>query len=509
MHTMRAFAGGSLVVLALSNVASVGFDGAASAVSAAGAFTPAKGPLRVLASNPRYFTDGTGKAIYLTGSLTWSSQNDQGTTDPPPVFDFNGYLDFLQAHTHNFIRFRRKELTQYTFMGLYDSKMVYVAGPQPWPRTGPGLALDGKRRFDLSKFDQAFFDRLRSRVIAAQGRGIYVSIMFFDGNGPAGSSKPWRWDAHPFNVSNNINGINGDPYKTGSGLDFDSLKVPAVTALQEAYIRKIIDTVNDVDNVLYEVANECHSGHGGLEWEEHLVNFVHEYEATKPKQHPVGMTFLLGGTNEDLFNSPADWISPRGNGDLPGGYGGLDADPPDAKGRKVVLNDTDHSFYYTLLQKVGPAGQRAWVWKNFTRGNNTLFMDPYLEYDSKRNKSHDSELDPYWDTMRISMAYTRRYAERMNLAAMTPQGKLASSNYCLADTATGGAELLVYVPYGPQVTVDLSSISGRLAVEWFNPSTGAATEGERLTGGAKLSLTAPFAGDAVLYIRQTSISGKP
>jgi hypothetical protein len=312
-------------------------------------------------------------------------------------------------------------------------------------------------------------------------------------------------------VNNNINGIDGDPNKTGRGMDFDSLRVPAVTALQEAYIRKIVDTVNDLDNVLYEVANECHSvPPGSLEWEKHLVNYVHEYEAKKPKQHPMGMTFLLGGKNDDLFNSPADWISPGPGGvqDHPGAYGGLDADPPDAKGRKVVLNDTDHSFYYTGLQKAGFDGQRAWVWKNFTRGNSTLFMDPYLEYDSKRNKPKDGKLDPYWETMRISMGYTRGYADRMNLAAMTPQGGLASSNYCLANTAAKGAEFLVYVPKGPEVTVDLSVVSGTLAVEWFNPSTGAVTKAEAVTGGAKLPMTAPFDGDAVLYMTQTTVPGE-
>ena len=30
-----------------------------------------------------------------------------------------------------------------------------------------------------------------------------------------------------------------------------------MTALQEAYVRKVIDTVNDLDNVLYEITNEA------------------------------------------------------------------------------------------------------------------------------------------------------------------------------------------------------------------------------------------------------------
>lgn len=40
--------------------------------------TPAKGPLRILSSNPRYFTDGSGKAIYLAGSHNWHNFQDNG-----------------------------------------------------------------------------------------------------------------------------------------------------------------------------------------------------------------------------------------------------------------------------------------------------------------------------------------------------------------------------------------------------------------------------------------------
>jgi hypothetical protein len=46
-------------------------------------------------------------------------------------------------------------------------------------RTGPGVALDGEPKFDLTQFDPEYFDRLRSRVSAALDCGIYVSIMLF------------------------------------------------------------------------------------------------------------------------------------------------------------------------------------------------------------------------------------------------------------------------------------------------------------------------------------------
>jgi hypothetical protein len=38
----------------------------------------AAGPLSVLISNPRYFTDGSGKATYLAGSHSWWNMQDSG-----------------------------------------------------------------------------------------------------------------------------------------------------------------------------------------------------------------------------------------------------------------------------------------------------------------------------------------------------------------------------------------------------------------------------------------------
>ena len=51
--------------------------------------------------------------------------------------------------------------------------------------------------------------------------------------------------------------MDGDPRGTGDGAaGVQSLAIPAITALQEAYARKVVDTLNDLDNVLYEIGNE-------------------------------------------------------------------------------------------------------------------------------------------------------------------------------------------------------------------------------------------------------------
>src|SRR5262249_5402260 len=208
----------------------------------------------------------------------------------------------------------------------------------------------------LTQSDQAYFDRLRDRVIEGRDRGIYVSIMLFQGFSPVSHG---FWPVHPFNKHNNVNNINGDLNGDGVGKEFHTLDNPEILRLQEVYVRKVIDTVNDLDNVLYEIANEAVVD--STKWQYHLIRYIKDYETThKPKQHPVGMTFYQGGEsgggdNSYLFESPADWISP-------GGYTLYYDNPPAADGRKVIISDTDH------IRGVG--GDSVWVWKSFARGLN-------------------------------------------------------------------------------------------------------------------------------------------
>ena len=163
-------------------------------------------------------------------------------------FDYTNYLSILKRNNHNFVRLWAQENADWT--------------PLPYSRPGPGVANDGKPKFDLKGFNQSYFDNLRSKVIAARDRGIYVSVMLFQGwsvNNSFYSSGNDVWSTHPFNASNNINGINGDTNGDGEGEATYTWVNSAITAIQDAYVKKVIDTVNDLDNVLLEISNESRS----------------------------------------------------------------------------------------------------------------------------------------------------------------------------------------------------------------------------------------------------------
>jgi hypothetical protein len=390
------------------------------------------GLLRVDPVNPRYFTDGSGKAVLLTADHTWYTLVDSGTSDPPPSFDYPGFLQFPAID--------RGEFLPHVCLGGHPwsegTTTPTYRSPLPYLRTGPGTALDGKPKFDLTKFNPEYFDRMRQRVMEAGNAGICIAIQLFQGFSvadkgypPGASQSPWR--GHPYNVSNNVNGINGDPDGDGAGYEAVTLQDSAITSLQEAYVRKVIDTVNDLDNVLYEIVNESNGCMDSVAWQNHLIDYIHAYEEGKGKRHPVGFTTPWPcGEMNDLQASNAGWISP--NGDL-----GYETDPPEATGQKVIVADTDHIVY--------PRGDREWVWKSVIRGLNVAFMDPY-DCAAEWSPAGCTFTDATYASLRVNLGYAQSYARRMNLRAMTPQSSLSSTGYLLASPDVAESEYLVYAP---------------------------------------------------------------
>ena len=277
--------------------------------------------------------------------------------------------------------------------------------PTIYKRTGPGNALDGDPKFDLNQFNDEYFDRLRARVIKARQAGLYVGLPLFDRfSVHNGNTMRDQWLGNPFHAGNNINGIDGDPAKQGNGLDTETLIIPAITAYQEAYIKHVIDVLNDLDNVIWEVAQEpdgtySRNGYDAFGWLDHMLEYIHSYEAAKPKQHPVLYSvFYPGGNNDVLFASNAEMIAPNGDG-------GFYHDCPPLDGKKVVLIDTDHIAWTET-------NDADWAWRAFARGaGGVAIMDGgYSDYDDQGGGARYNDAENF----RYNLGWILDYANRVN-----------------------------------------------------------------------------------------------
>ncbi|SDU69038.1 hypothetical protein [Jiangella alkaliphila] len=488
------------------------------------------GPLVVSSRNPRYFAhrdDDTGRAVYLTGSHIWNNLQDgmgpgPDAPDEPERLDFEAYLRFLTERGHNLIRlWRWEQFRSQAAGGSYHLDM----SPQPWARTGPGAAKDGRPRFDLERFDEAFFARLRQRVEQAGAAGVYVDVLLFDGWALHLSPAPDHIEGHPFHALNNVNGV--------SATSIDDLQVlpldPQVEAIQRAFVTKVVDTLHELPNVLWEVSNES-TGDGAVSqefadflgmdeppswgdstaWQYWVIDVVQRHERERGYDpHPIGMTMQFPvrdqtKVNEPLLASRAEWISPGYDDERFAGGGhpmapGAEpsrwlADPPVADGRKVVISDTDHY--------APGSADPLWAWKSFLRGHHPILMDFGLIAGLEPTGVADPEagVPPFehYEAARYAMGDTRRYAERLSLADTEPRADTASTGYALVDE---GREVLVLdATGGAPFTVDLTP--GRWRVEWFDVQQRVAADAPaaQVDEAGPVTFAAPFDGPAVLYL---------
>jgi len=467
------------------------------------------GTLRMSETNPRYFTDNSGEAVFLTGSHTWANFQEHYTDADPAIFDWKGYLDMMQQNNHNFMRFWMYEQPQGQ---AWTVEKAYV-DPMPYARTGKEMAFDGKPKFDLDKWNESYFERMRTRIQEAGDRGIYVSVMLFQGwsQNKLGDPKSDPFLSHPYNKSNNINGL--DVINTindqADKPTLHSMGNKAALARQEAYVSKVIQTVNDLDNVLYEIINEG----GTTEWCYHMIHYIRSVEKNMPKQHMIGLGSRINPVmlNQELWDSPADYVSPGWEPpgwSLPGGQFVQDYgyNPPANHNKKVCIVDTDHIW--------GLGGNYLWAWKSFCRGLNPIFMDSWqplvgemdpvkIDFVFTGDITRNQRFYPDYELLRKNMGYIRNYADKMDLMSMAPHNELCTSNYCLANP---GYEYLIYFPQGGKATVNLTAVEGELDVEWFIPLLNQTLPGPKpVRGGFFAVFESPFTGDAVLYLKKRQV----
>jgi hypothetical protein len=452
--------------------------------SASGNLPASTGILRVHPNNPRYFTDDSGKAIYLGGHQVFVDLQDNTfdiglTYNNQEKLDFSRHMEFMNARNLNYIR------NWTAFSTGAGSNGGTVASPIPFKRvSGHGNANDGGLKFDLNQLDEAFFDRIRSRIIEAGNNGIIVSIMLFDVYGFSNFDDT-LWQGNVFNRDNNINGIDTDPNNDNWGYEFFYNPSSQLLAIQQSYVRKILDTVNDLDNVIYEIANEL----GNADWQYDMIDFIKNYESTKPKQHLIFLSPGGVSTTNSYSNIPQNMIidSPADVFAVSQSWGDYINNPPINDHGKPGIIDMDHVFW----RKEVMSTNIQIPWKAFTRGYHfNLYDEPF-----EKPELESAE----WETLRKAAGSTVNYATKVSdLASMLPSITMSSTGFALANP---GAEYLVYAPAGGSFNVEL--IAGAYSYEWFSPTSAKImSTGSVTAAGGNQSFTAPFPGDAVLYLKK-------
>lgn len=267
--------------------------------SVRGATKPVVEPLRLHPENPHYFLF-RGKPTVLIGST------EHYGAIINPGFDFVTYLDTLHAAGHNLTRevnglmFEAEEAR--LWRGGHQNPLsprpgVYLG---PWARSSTPGYYGGGNKFDLNRWDENYFARLKDFVRAAARRGIVVEFnafyVMYD-EGPVRGS----WVLNPLNARNNVNGVGNIPWKRYCTLDDKK-----VVAQQEALLRRTLNELNEFDNVYYEIVDEPYfSGSSTAEtaaWQDHLIEVFVDAERRLPNKHLIAWNYANGHSLERRVN---------------------------------------------------------------------------------------------------------------------------------------------------------------------------------------------------------------
>jgi hypothetical protein len=136
----------------------------------------------------------------------------------------------------------------------------------------------------LTKWDPAYFERLRDFLHQAEQRGIVVELDLF-----CPMYRDEMWDDCPMKAGNNVNGVGTCPRE-----EVYTLRHQDLLDVQLAVTRKIVSELREFGNLYYEVCNEPYFGGVTMEWQHAIIDAIVDAEQRFPRRHLISLNIANG-----------------------------------------------------------------------------------------------------------------------------------------------------------------------------------------------------------------------
>ena len=240
----------------------------------------AKEPIALAPQNGHYFFWNGKPTILVTSGEHYGAVLNLD-------FDFDRYLATLMSDGLNLTRtFSGTYHEVSNSFGITDNTLAPKPNRYacPWARSGTPGCSDGGNRFDLTHWDEEYFQRLKRFVAAAQKHGVVVEMNLFC---PLYDDSLWA--ASPMNSANNVNSIGNFPRTEAL-----TLKHPRLVEVQVAFTRKVVGELNEFDNLYFEVCNEPYFGGVTQDWQYRIVDTIVATEKMFPHKHLISLNVANG-----------------------------------------------------------------------------------------------------------------------------------------------------------------------------------------------------------------------
>ena len=417
-------------------------------------------PLALHPANPHYFLFRGKPAVLITSGEHYGAVLNLD-------FDYMRYLGALGKDGLNLTRtFSGAYVEPFGAFNIASNTLAPAAGRFicPWARSETPGYPNGGNKFDLSKWDEAYFRRLKDFVAQANRRGVVVEMNLFC---PMYDEAQWRLS--PQNAANNINGI-GEVTRTnvytlgGNG---------GLLAVHEAMTRKIITELNGFDNVYYEICNEPYFGGVTLAWQHHIADVIKKTEKGLPNRHLI---------SQNIANNKAKVVNPHPAVSI---FNFHYASPPDTVAMNYrldkVIGDNETGFRGT-----NDLPYRVEAWEFILAGGG-LFNN--LDYSFVAGHEDGTFVYPAKQpgggnpAFRRQMKVLRDFINSFNFVKMQPLSSVVTNKAFSGVTsrvlAEPGKAYAIYLasggekPVPRQAVIGLELAAGTYRAEWVDPLTGA------------------------------------
>jgi len=440
-------------------------------------------PIQLHPENPHYFLWRGKPTVLITSAEHYGAVLNRD-------FDYRKYLKTLESHGFNLTR---------TFSGAYcepfgafkieNNTLAPAKGRLicPWARCDkPGYA-GGGNKFDLTKWDIAYFERLRSFVSEAGKRGIVVELVLF-----CPFYKDSMWELSPMNIANNINGI-GDMKRT----EVYTLGYPKLLAIQKAMVCKIVEELKHFDNVYYEICNEPYFGGVTVNWQNIIAETIVRAEANLNAKHLIAQNIA---NKTEKITEPNPYVSI---------FNFHYARPPttvaENYGLNKVIGDDETGFVGSE-----PGVYRIEGWDFIIAGGglyNNLdysFIVGYEDGTADINAPGGGGV-----VLRKQLEILNNFINNLDFTKMRPDNSVVKNKMPENVTARAlvqkGIDYAIYINGGDVAELVVELPSGVYTEEWINTKTGRTERKEKFRhGGGERTLHSPkYLEDIALRIQRT------
>jgi len=434
---------------------------------------PQINPVSLNTENPHYFLYRGKPTILITSGEHYGAVLNLD-------FDYSTYLDELKSNELNLTR---------TFSGAYAEPMgafniaKNTLAPAegkficPWARSEQPGYTNGGNKFNLAKWDENYFKRLKSFVSAAQQRGVIVEFTLF-----CPFYEEAQWKLSPMNAINNINNVGNIDRNNVYTLD----KNDGLLSIQDEMVRKIVTELKDFDNVIYEICNEPYFGGVTKDWQRHIADVITETEKDFPAKHLITQNIA---NNFEKITDANPKVSV---------FNFHYASPPVTVAMNYDLNkvigDNETGFRGT-----SDSTYRREGWEFILAGGGLYNnLDYSFTADNEKGDFVYPSTQPGGGSgaLRKQLSYLKNFINGFDFIHMQPDSTTVSETlskpprvYVLSEK---GKQYAVYIFGDNQINLELTLPEGSYKTEWMNTLTGKIEKQETVkSSGVSTTITSP------------------